>query len=549
MERSTRIQGEAGRTADQMGKQFAFLKRDLSELADNVSGLVLPALSGLARYARDLTGILAGVDQQTVKTFFGIAAGAALIGPALILVVKMIDGLFKLRAAFALLSAGAGATGFFAALAAAPLATVVAGIVAITGALGALYLVWQKFKSGPKDLLGGSDPTLNKALGIGPEKNPMSGLGGTNGATERSPAVDAMKQLEERAQNVTTALKQMGQGMEAPTALTAEWVKTFALVETAIDKIGNALDPVSVKLQGIANDMKDVAGALASPSFASLGNLPGVQAIGKSFTTAGLTSRINGPQEQALPGMSAANEAALRYAKTQQYATEVTAYEYQQLRSTLEQFGIHLKNVSERAQGAINILAVGFLQLGMQLVANFGGKGPAAGTGRQLGGLGGAALGFFLGGPVGAIAGSIAGTGIGGLIGGIFDHPKKEADTAANSMSALAKTVDRVNASISNMPQWFKIAGFRFAAASPILPAPPPPAYTPPTPNTPSGPTGGTPTDGATSNRSPAFHIQTLNVNSSATNVKQLLAEIEKAAFAKQATGAASGFAFAFQGT
>ncbi len=548
MERSTRIQGEAGRTADQAGKQFAFLKRDLSELADNVSGLVLPALSSLARYARDLTGVLAGVDQQSVKTFFGIAAGAALIGPAIILIVRMVDGLFKLRAAFALLSAGAGATGFFAALAAAPLATVVAGIAAITAALGALYLIWQKFKSGPNVApLAGSDPTLNRALGIGPEVN-TGALGGKNGATERFKPVDAMKELEDRAANVTTALKQMAQGVEAPKTLTEEWVRTFALVETAIDKIGNALDPVSVKLQGLANDMKDVAGALAAPGFASIANLPGVQATTARFSTGNLTSRLPDAQAAELPGLTAANEAAMRYAKTQEYVTEIIAYDYQALRSQLDQFGIHLSNVGERMQGVIVTIGNAAINFANQLVANLGGSGKGASGGRGLGGLIGAAVGF-VGGPVGSAIGGFLGTAAGGLIGGLFDHAKKSTDTAANSMDALAKTVERVNASISNMPQWFKIAPYRFLATAPVSPPPPPMSLPLPPPGAPSG----TPTDGGTELPGQAsgsrFTIHNLSIQSSASNVRQLLAEIEKAAFEKQATGAASGFAFAFQGT
>ncbi len=579
MEKSTRITGEADRTAGQAGKQFAFLKRDLSELADNVSGLVLPALSDLAKKAREVVDWASKLDSSTVSAFFKIAAAAALLGPAIVIIVRMVDGLFKLRAAFGLLATAGGAA-TFAELAALPFASIVLGIGGLALALVAAADAWARYnkESGsafanknwgiPQSILSGnplnSDPKLAAAMNVNKSspfvvthsapsedqlKNFFGYKGEKNGDTERSKAVDAMKQLEDRAQNVTTALKQMGQGMEAPTALTAEWVKTFALVETAIDKIGNALDPVSVKLQGIANDMKDAAGALASPSFASLGSLPGVQAIGRSFTTGGLTSRVNGPEEQALPGMTAANEAAMRYAKTQEYVTEGIAYDYQGLRSQLLQFGIHLGNVGERMQGVILTLADAATNFAMELANRAGGSGGGAGTGRGLGGLLGSAAGFFLGGPVGGAVGKFVGTAAGGLIGGLFDHAKKSTDAAANSMTALAKTTDRLNASISNMPQWFKIAGFRFAATSPIGIAPPPPAYTPPTPNAPSGPTGGTPTDGATSNRSPSFHIQTLNVNSSATNVRQLLAEIEKAAFEKQATGAASGFAFSFQGT
>jgi hypothetical protein len=119
-------------------------------------------------------------------------------------------------------------------------------------------------------------------------------------------------------------------------------------------------------------------------------------------------------------------------------------------------------------------------------------------------------------------------------------------------MENLAKTVDRVNASISNMPQWFKIAQFRFAATAPVTPTPQPSPAPAPTPSAPSGdPTdgGNSPEKGGdrSSSRSPVFNIQHLTVQSTATTMRQLLAEIEKAAFEKQSTGAASGFDFAFQ--
>ncbi len=574
MERSTRITGEAERTAGQAGKSFAFLKRDMSELADNVSHIVLPALSDLANKAKDVVGWLSKLDDKTVSTFFKIAAGAALLGPAIVIIVKLVDGLFKLRTAFGLLATAGGAA-TFASLATLPWTTIALGIGGIAVAVLSAADAWKKYNDahgmaggknlgipssvlngGRNGLLAEAVPSLATPFVVthnAPSEDQLKNFPGyaaahANGATERSTA-DAMKQLEERASRATDAVRMMGDVWKD--AIGGEAIRALASVDAALSKIADKSSKQAIELAKVYEQLSNALGDVTSrqTAIASLPNgsvIPGIQSTRQTtFQVPGLGN----PQEAALPGLTAANEAAMRYAKTQEYETEVTAYEYQRLRSNLEQFGIHLKNVGERAQGAINILADGLFQLGMQLVANVGGKGPAAGTGRQLGGLGGAALGFFLGGPVGAIAGSIVGTAAGGLVGSLFDHAKPAVDNATNSMNALAKTAERLNASISNMPQWFKIAGFRFAAANPVVPAPPPPAYTPPTPNAPSG---GTPTDGGTEipgANTARFHIEHLTVQSTATNIKQLLAEIEKAAFEKQATGAASGFAFAFQGT
>lgn len=570
MERSSRIQGEAERTAGQMGKQFAFLKRDLGELADNVSGLVLPSLSDLARKARDVVDWFGKLDQSTVKTFFQIAAAAAVIGPAIVIIVRLVDVVFKARAALLLLGT-TGASGFIAGLAALPFSSIVLGVGAIAAAVIGLTLALDKYKASagalnknsgiPEHVLSGG--AMSGAHPAYVEKTPAQRMAdykqglqvdagsllGGNLPTELAKPIDAMKLLEDRAHNVTDALKQMGDGWQVP-GLTREWALTLATVQAKLDGIKNAMDPVAVKLRGIVNDLKDAAStAFATPNLPNVANVPGVAGGMQSFAPGGLVSRLPEPKVADLPGFTAANLAALRYADAQDFATEQLAFDYQKLRSNLDQFGIHLSNVGEKMQGFIVTLADSLGQWLDSVINKIGGGGKNASNGRGIGGMLGTGLGFLAGGPVGAWVGNKLGTALGGAVGGLMDHAKSSTDNAANSMNALAKTAERVNASISNMPQWFKIAQFRFAATAPVIPpAPPPTPY--PTPS------GGDPTDGGkspeqgdrSSSRSPVFHIQNLTVQSSATTVKQLLADIEKAAFEKQSTGAASGFSFAFQG-
>jgi hypothetical protein len=535
MERSTRIQGEAGRTADQMGKQFQFLKRDLGELADNVSGIVLPALSDLAKAARDVVKVFAGLDQSTVSTFFKIAAGAAVIGPTLLAFAKLIDLGFKLKTAFGLLAAGESA-GFFAALAALPFSTIVLGIAAITAALAAMYYEWNRLKeAGPGTrsaiagivgnvagalvsqpfgqavggLIGSSAPKASPLV-ITHQAKPLSGgdisslLSGSNGATERS-TKDPLQQMEDTAKRLTDAFKHMGDGWQIPN-LTEQWVRLLGQAQSQYDGIKDKTSEIATRLRDMIASLSEAAGSsvLRQSQVADLGKLStsnlGVQST-KRFGTQALAID---PAKIADVGQafSTSAYAAAAALDAQDRAAFETEYQYQQLRLTLEQFGISLGEVSARAQVAIGIAAGAALQFAQSLVASAGGSGKGAGIGRGLGGLAGGIAGALLG-PAGSAAGaligssigSVIGTGIGGLIGGAFDHTKKSTDGAASSLDSLAKTVDRVTESITNIPPFFKVQSYRFAAA-PVTYLPPPTTGTPSTPYTPppTQPTNPTPT-------------------------------------------------------
>ncbi len=534
MDNASRIQGEAERTAGQAGKSFAFLKRDLSELADNVSGLVLPALSDLAKGARDVVKIFATMDTSTVTTFFKIAAAAALIGPTIIALVRLVDVFVKLRAAIVILSAGGTVVGFIAALAALPIATIVAGIAAITVAVTGLYYAWQK--------LTGSSGQLPTTRTIGPVTFTQIGQGekgaraAANQPTERAPARDAMKALQERIQSVDESLKQMGKGWEIP-GLTMAWFRVLGDVQARLAKIKDQLSPDATKLRAMIDELKAAAAEAFAPTQESKLRalaVPGIQTVNLQQI-----APFN-PQAAPLPGLSLATEAAIRYAESQDYATERTGFDYQALRSTLDSFGIHLKNVGEGMQRVAVTLASAVYTVAQQLVSTLGGPGANAGIGRGLGGLAGGVVGSFFG-PAGFMVGSVIGTGIGGLVGGLFDHAKASTDNAASSLDNLATTAAKVAASITNIPAFFKVELERFRAA-PIT-QPPPIDTGPGSPITNPIFGGKTPT--------PATHSIVVNgnlvVQSSASTMKALMDDIYQQAAKQKATGSRAPFVFAPQ--
>lgn len=94
------------------------------------------------------------------------------------------------------------------------------------------------------------------------------------------------------------------------------------------------------------------------------------------------------------------------------------------------------------------------LDAGLSLLSTFGGsKG-----GILAGGIGSAVSGFAAGGPLGALIGG--GTA---LITSIFGH-KKKVDDSEKAFERLAKTTERVNAALTNLPAGFKIDPARFRA-------------------------------------------------------------------------------------
>ncbi len=151
---------------------------------------------------------------------------------------------------------------------------------------------------------------------------------------------------------------------------------------------------------------------------------------------------------------------------------------------------------------------------------------------------------------VGSAIGSVIGTGIGGLIGGAFDHATTR---TADSMNTLAKTVDRVTASITNIPAFFKVQNYRFEAA-PTLYVPPAPPSSPTTgapgsaPGAPNDPNNPTPNPGGIVPVNPnatVVHIAGDLVLNGVHDMKELARQLSYQNLKNKGTGNASRLSFA----
>ena len=561
MERSARIQGEAARTAEQDGKQFAFLKRDLSELADNVSGLVLPAMSGLARTARDLVADLREVNPETVKMAFNLAAAAAVIGPLVYSVTKGAQAFIALKSAASLLTKGGGIVTFLAGIGT-PAGQAVVAIGALTVAVIGLWAAWSKFK-GPsaKDLMSplNSDPQLEKLVaGFG-----AGGAGGAGGNTQFDPK-DPAARLKDSADRVSSAfedaLKNGGSLVGVLARVNELHSEAARLISSQSDRFSKEADTgrdVAQQMQriqdiiGVMNAGPDQARAM----IAAIGNRPfnvglagaasavdaansyradlqtraAASFFGTPFdahTEAVIKSRnmvSSGADDLALreellqlpDGFDAARQAAIELAEEQRSTAHESELAYQKIRVGLEGFGLKLGNLSTGMQTVVVSLFNSAVQLGQGLVNHIASGGKNAQIGSALFGLAGGALtGAKFGtafGPVGSIVGGIAG----GLLGGLFDRHKNAADESADSLDRLARTTERVNEALSNLPQGFKIARDRFLATTPKEGG---------SGGSPVNPGGGTPIDSGSSSIviQGDLHVNGVNVSSASTLMRAI---------------------------
>jgi hypothetical protein len=557
MERTSRIQGEAARTADQNGKQFAFLKRDLSELADNVSGIVLPAMSGLARSARDLVADLREVPPETVKLIFQFAAAAAVIGPLIVGVSKLAQGYVAIKSAASLLTAGGGLAGFLAGMTN-PLGQVLIGVGLLTAAVIGLYAAWKKFKGPSKeDIVAGldNDPSLAAAVakfGASPA--------GANGNTQFN-SKDPAAQLKESADAVSAAFED---AVRNGSSLLAIMSRVNQLHTSAAELLGSQSDQFSKEARTgreVADQMqrlKDILAVANAAPGAERGILNGIMNRPFNVGVAGATSAVDAAEAyrrdlatraaasafgtpfdasteakiksrnmisssaddlalreellQLPDGFNAARQAAIELAEEQRFTAQQSALAYEKIKGGLEGFGLRLGNLSTGMQGVVVNLFNAATSLAQSIASRLGGSGPTAGL---LGGIGGIAGGALLGakfgtafGPLGTALGGIAGS----LIGGLFDRHKKTVDDSASALDKLARTTERVNEALSNLPQGFKIARDRYLATIGV----------------PAGSgdgTGGSSTGGDDSGRivvNGDLHVNGVNVSSSSSLIRAI---------------------------
>jgi hypothetical protein len=170
---STRITGEAERTAGQASNSFKFLKVSVEELGVSVGNILLPPVKSLVDTLKSAAEAMQSSSAGAKKVVLWAGAIVAAIGPAILITVRFAKELIALRRAMELFAAGEGIAAVIGGIAAAPVATVIAALIAITAAAAGVYAIWRKFKGEKDDLYAplNSDPSLAAAMAPkGPKK-------------------------------------------------------------------------------------------------------------------------------------------------------------------------------------------------------------------------------------------------------------------------------------------------------------------------------------------------------------------------------------------
>jgi hypothetical protein len=108
VQRAGHMSGEAGRRQGDLARQFQFLKRDVLEIADRLSNLLLPALRNVAGSLRVLVSAVEVIPNWFWILSASVAAVAAAMGPLLYVSANLVAMFVKLRAAVLLLVAADG---------------------------------------------------------------------------------------------------------------------------------------------------------------------------------------------------------------------------------------------------------------------------------------------------------------------------------------------------------------------------------------------------------------------------------------------------------
>ena len=606
MDRAGRINGAAAQSVNDADKQLQFFKRDVQELGEHLAAVFLPTLLHVVDYARGMVDAFSRIPTPVYATAGAIAAIVAVLIPLGIGITKIIKAFVELRAAFTVLAGGGSILGFFASLTN-PIGWVIIGTVALTAAVLGLVAAYEKLKgANPADQMKqarevlDNDPTLVAAL---QKQGAFTPANQKNAPTQLNPK-DAYQILQENAATVGKLFDQAVQHGSSLLGLNRQINALYGEAGHLLDGLNGKLDATSQKNREIVQSvqdqlqrLKDIEAVRDAPGTAAaqnilnqiaarpvdigaLGAASAVDAANKyrvdlatraaasQYATpfnaeveAGIQSRgqvqsvtndLNLRQTLLeLPdGFNAAKLAAVQYAESQRQDQEQTALAFETIKLKLGPFGQALDGLSSGMQRVVVSLYDSAISFAQSLASTIGGSGKGAATGRGIGGLVGGIVGSIIPGVgtvVGAAVGGFIGTAAGGLIGGAFDHAKKSVDNTSTAMDALAKTVDKVNQSISNIPQYFKVEYYRYLAA-PVVPPPtqptPPPTYPPPG-GGPIAPNPDQPTGIPGAPNPVVFNVQTLNINNPVANAKDLLKELGQAALKQAGTGSASRFAFA----
>jgi len=152
LDRSTKIQGEAARTAKDASQQFQFMKVALEDTGERIGSIILPAVVALANGVLAMLKGFQALPSWLQEATVGFVALAAAAGPLLKIVSLLTKLSVLIAAAKTALGLGGAAVegaeggGFIAALLS-PVGLAIAGIVTLTAVLYGAYKLWQQFQA------------------------------------------------------------------------------------------------------------------------------------------------------------------------------------------------------------------------------------------------------------------------------------------------------------------------------------------------------------------------------------------------------------------
>lgn len=229
------FQGAAAERTKNSITQWRLLKVDLQELAETIGNTLVPAFTKMIRFARTFVEVISETPPWIVKTVATLVALAAVAGPTIIIVAKLVQAFVILRTAITLLMSKA-AMGGLAALLANPV--VVGAILAIAAALGTLTYVWMRYKKSVeeaaapelpelpdvKDLLGGQTDIMSGD----PLQQWLRGVNDVRTAFER--AVNSGDRWIDLYGELDRLQKEALDGMMKNVGKTDEWSNSYAKV-------------------------------------------------------------------------------------------------------------------------------------------------------------------------------------------------------------------------------------------------------------------------------------------------------------------------------
>lgn len=197
VQRTGQMTGEATRRQMDISRQWAFIKRDVVEIADRLSNLLVPALRTLTGMARVVVGAISELPTAFWVVTGSVAALAAAIGPLMVVSSGLVAAFFKLQAAIKLLVAADALPKLIMLLRTiAKDPRVIATLLAIAGVATLATWAYSKFKKEVEDTSGMTD-------GLADVKDLLGGV-----TSDLKGPLDSIKQLKDRTQAVMGAWSQ-----------------------------------------------------------------------------------------------------------------------------------------------------------------------------------------------------------------------------------------------------------------------------------------------------------------------------------------------------